>query len=289
MRKNNSKKELLFQLHEQFSENQNDIGSRFNTIMIALISLFGFYGFTYSLATGLVSIKDYFISKNVVFLFAIIVEMVLVFLISLLIYMGYQHRRDQALNTKIRKHYVGNDFEHFFSNYTGENKGLLDFIPDFLVIKALFLVSLKVLLLFSLLILPVLGEAQVVSDSSINPYSSATSSAEINFNKTYHITKALSENTRLDSSKGGYIQNIMTVTDLSKNEPITNPISIYKDNTFFLASIFVWGLGLVVLIAILLCYHKKSKKLNTNSFNYTKTIEHNSAGKVTKITINKTT
>ena len=287
MRKNNSKKELLFQLHEQFSENQNDIGSRFNTIMIALISLFGFYGFTYSLATGLVSIKDYFISKNVVFLFAIIVEMVLVFLISLLIYMGYQHRRDQVLNTKIRKHYVGNDFEHFFSNYTGENKGLLDYIPDFLAIKALFLVSLKILLLFSLLLLPFIGNSQVNSDSSVCKNSTATSNAEININKTYHVTNQPVIKTITDTAQNSSVQNIynqVSPCHYENKNPSSNPIYC----GYFCTAIIIWVIGLIIIILLLLRYHEKCKKSNSNPFDYTKTIERDSNGKITKITINKT-
>lgn len=288
MSNNSPQKELLFQLHQQFSENQNDIGARFNSILIALISLFGFYGLTYSLATGLISIKDYSISKNAVFLFAIIIEAVLVFLISLLIYMGYQHRRDQAMNTKIRKHYTGSNFNHFFHNYTGENKGLLNYIPDFLWIKALFLVSLKVMLSFSLVMLPLIGKAQVSSDSSIDKSSSATSNAEININKTYHVTNQPVIKTITDTAQNSSVQNIynqVSPCHYENKNPSSNPIYC----GYFCTAIIIWVIGLIIIILLLLRYHEKCKKSNSNPFDYTKTIERDSNGKITKITINKTT
>lgn len=151
--KRDAEKELLLKMHEQFSENQNDTNNRFITIFISVLVLFGAYGLAYGIASKLIYVKDWDVKPNAVFFLAIVVSLVLTFLIILLIYQGYQHRRDQLLNTSIRQKYVNpSDFEKNFNGYKGLNKSIVSYLPDYTKIQALFLYIIKLTVLISLII-----------------------------------------------------------------------------------------------------------------------------------------
>ena len=143
--------DLLLTLHEQFSINQNDTINRFTTIFVALFILFGIYGYAFGITTKQVEHNCLKISVNAFSYLTILVQIVLSFLISLLIYIGYQHRRDQFLNNKIRKRFLPNDFSEIFKGYQGGNKSFLSFIPDSINIKIFLLVVFNIISLITLI------------------------------------------------------------------------------------------------------------------------------------------
>ncbi|MBX3164303.1 MAG: hypothetical protein KF900_07455 [Bacteroidetes bacterium] len=148
-----NEKELLFQMHEQFAQNMNDATNRYITLFIGIVALFGFYGLAYGLATTIINSNDWHVKPNAIYLMAIVVALVLFFLFCMLVYTGYQHRRDQALNHKIREKYVTHH-DNFFSAYSGIDKGIFSYQPDYLKIQAYFLFVLKIILLLSVIFLP---------------------------------------------------------------------------------------------------------------------------------------
>ncbi|HRO76567.1 MAG TPA: hypothetical protein PLP27_10515 [Crocinitomicaceae bacterium] len=151
-----SKDKLLLTLHEQFSTNQNDTSSRFVTLFIGLLILFGAYGISYGIATGIIEWSSITtVEPNAVLMLAIVVAVVLTFLIVLQIYMGYQHRRDQLINDKIRKKCIESDdeYEYFFNGYSGKGKKRWNYMPDYILIYIVFLSVCKILLLISVLFL----------------------------------------------------------------------------------------------------------------------------------------
>lgn len=152
------KEELLLKLHEQFSVNQNDTFGRYITLFIALFALFGAYGIAFGLTTTLITFGDYEVSPVFFLFLSTLLTIILGFLNCSLIYFGYQHRRDQFMNGKIRRYFfMGNEkdqgkakkqFEHFFKSYQGNNKGFVSFIPDNILLNISILGILKIIILF---------------------------------------------------------------------------------------------------------------------------------------------
>lgn len=174
----NGKEQILLQLHEQFSINQNDTFGRYNTMFIALFALFGFYGVAFGLATGRLKIGEYEVSLDLFFILTVVLSVVLSFLFCILIYMGYQHRRDQLLNTKIRDYFFETQkkeepklhftFNDFFKHYQGTNKGPFNYLPDNIILNLSFVGLFKLLLLVAVIIAPNRGYAKKDKNPEVN-------------------------------------------------------------------------------------------------------------------------
>jgi hypothetical protein len=138
---NQAMDELLLKLHEQFAENQNDTSNRFVKVFLGVLVLFGFYGFAFALQQKMIVCEGIkLVNDLALILLSILVLVVLTFLIAILLYQAYQHRRDQAINNKIRYKYLKNEaaFEYFFSQYKGTLKHYLSYIPDYILVQISF-------------------------------------------------------------------------------------------------------------------------------------------------------
>lgn len=243
-------------MHQQFAENMNDINNRFITLFIGIISLFGFYGFTYAIAAKYITNKDWSITNNAVFSLAIIVSIVLTFLISMLIYQGYQHRRDQYLNTKIRKKYV-DTFEYFFSNYTGENKKWHNYLPDYVRIQVRFLFVLKIVLLISLFMLPCKTKASTIFRSQ-----SDTCACPKPPDKTKIINITKKDCTIIVNNNYPVI-NVNNNSNNTISDKADADLQTSNDTCYFrLISIFLIVMCVSVSILVHCYYYRKYKKLN---------------------------
>lgn len=190
MKDNQSRDELLLQLHEQFSINQNDTFGKYISLFIALFALFAGYGIAFGLTTKLLKFGDYAISPVLFLFLSLFMIIVLSFLICLLIYNGYQHRRDQFLNGKIRKYFfikepsicakkAEEQFEYFFNNYQGKSKSIFSFIPDNILINISFLGVLKLIILFCVFFV----SSQAIACKQPIPNSEAISKSENTINQ----------------------------------------------------------------------------------------------------------
>jgi hypothetical protein len=145
------KNQLLLQLHEQFSQNQNDNNNRFNSTFIALLALFAIYGFVYSISIGIVEFNGYKIFIEATVFLAIVADIVINYLIKHQLAISYTHRRDQKINDTIRKNLVGNNYSDYFSFYSGRNKNSIEYIIEPNKINIQLLLVIKILILASVI------------------------------------------------------------------------------------------------------------------------------------------
>lgn len=255
--------QLLLQLHEQFSSNQNDTVGKFLTLFIALLILFGAYGIAYGISIGYVKWNNISVSFNAVLLIAIVLVIVLTFLIVLQIYMGYQHRRDQFVNDKIRRKYVS-DYNYIFSNYSGKGKGLIGYLPDNVLIYVTFLSSCKILLFISIISLPYLANSQ----SNIDSISNSNGIMIINQNNQViggsTIKKGVRPSSKTDSLKIEVTVNSSISSDtipikiVGENSSVNNKGDL--SNCLYIITLIICICGFVIIITKLIHYHKKYNK-----------------------------
>ena len=133
---NSNEFELEKHLHEQYAINNNAKVSSFVTFVIALLALFGFYGYSFvysvnSFHCNTVS-NNIFIPLDAFLLFSVIVVGILYFLALVSIQFGYTNRSDQVIIDKIRDKRFGKDKNYIFhENYSPTDKTWNSFIPDF--------------------------------------------------------------------------------------------------------------------------------------------------------------
>jgi hypothetical protein len=246
------KDNLLLKLHEQFSVNQNDTFGRYITLFIALFALFGAYGIAFGLATNLITFGDYKVSPIFFLFLSVFLSIILGFLSCSLIYSGYQHRRDQFLNGKIRRYFFicekkdnsnsKDQFEHFFNNYQGNKKGLFSFIPDYILINISILGVLKIIILFCMLFV------------SFQSYSCPIRTADC---KTTPSNGVCKDSLNKCSVTINNCNKIFNDNDTLKNNG-HQASNVFPVMIFSLVGVLVVYL---ICILVLFCFYKKYKKL----------------------------
>jgi len=132
---------ILQTLHTQFANNQNHHQGIFIQFLIALLALFGSYGYIYThTSSDIVNYQTYsqkindieFYSLNTLLTTSVIVIAILTLLNAIILNLGYGFRRDQHLNKIIRIKYLKEEYENVFGKlYNPSNKGFCDFLPNF--------------------------------------------------------------------------------------------------------------------------------------------------------------
>lgn len=149
-------KRLLYELHTQFTENQNSNLGNFIKLLTAMFALFGAMGYVYSHWEH--NLVQPFHSKGEIIVFStktlwatIFVENILIALIVfLVICFGYSFRRDQILNDKIRKKFMRKHrYDYFFKNYGRNTDTLPGMYRIFFCFGILFHVILIILSIFA--------------------------------------------------------------------------------------------------------------------------------------------
>lgn len=129
--------ELESQLHEQYAINNNaNIGS-FVTFLVALLALFGFFGYAFVYSSSEYSlngnlIKEGIMTLDVFLLFSMIVIGMLFFLSLISLQLGYSSRSNQIIIDRIRERYFENNKKVIFGNsYSPKGKTWGSFIQDY--------------------------------------------------------------------------------------------------------------------------------------------------------------
>lgn len=150
-----NKDSILITLHSQFAENQNHHQKIFIQFLIALLTLFGGYGYIYTHTNPNIPVTQTFIqnincieyySGNTLIITSIIVIAILLLLNVILLNLGYSFRRDQFINKKIREKYLDpNEYENVFGKlYNPGNKPKYDYLPDFYNIFFWFILGFQI-------------------------------------------------------------------------------------------------------------------------------------------------
>lgn len=125
--------ELEKQLHEQYAINNNAHIGSFITFLIALLSLFGSFGYVY-VHSSTDSTKCGIITLDVFFLFSIVVAGMLFFLSLISLQLGYSNRSNQIVINRIRDKYFKENKKEIFGigkSYSPLEKNCWDFIQGF--------------------------------------------------------------------------------------------------------------------------------------------------------------
>jgi len=134
---NDNQFELESQLHEQYAINNNANVGSFVTFLVALLALFGFFGYAYVFSSNIFSlngklIKDGIIALDVFLLFSIIVIGMLFFLSLISLQLGYSSRSNQIIIDRIRERYFEKNKQIIFGNsYSPKGKTWGSFIQDY--------------------------------------------------------------------------------------------------------------------------------------------------------------
>ncbi len=129
--------ELESQLHEQYAINNNANVGSFVTFLVALLALFGFFGYAFVFSSNEFSfdgklIKDGIMTLDVFFLFSIIVFGMLFFLSLISLQLGYSSRSNQIIIDRIRNQYFAKNKKTIFGkSYSPLKKTWLNFIQDY--------------------------------------------------------------------------------------------------------------------------------------------------------------
>ena len=156
----NDNDKILDTLHTQFAENQNHHQGIFIQFLIALLALFGGYGYVYTHTNSEIAYSQTFAQKlndiefyssSTLISTSVIVIAILTLLNAILLNLGYGFRRDQHLNKIIRQKYLINgEYEKVFGKlYNSDNKGFFDFMPNFYGIFFGFIFGFQVFLLIT--------------------------------------------------------------------------------------------------------------------------------------------
>jgi hypothetical protein len=129
--------ELESQLHEQYAINNNANVGSFVTFLVALLALFGFFGYSFVYSSNEYSlngklIKDGIMSLDVFLLFSIIVIGMLFFLSLISLQLGFSSRSNQIIIDRIRDRYFEKNKQIIFGNsYSPKGKTWSSFIQDY--------------------------------------------------------------------------------------------------------------------------------------------------------------
>ncbi|WP_321479755.1 hypothetical protein [uncultured Bacteroides sp.] len=131
---------ILNSIHEQFAENQNHHQALFIQLLIALLVLFGGFGYTYVHTTDSIPyahtyIQGMYVSNSILITVTLVVLLVLLLLNLIILHLGYAFRRDQTLNMRIRKKELGEEYDDVFGYlYNPSGKGFWSYLPNFYAI-----------------------------------------------------------------------------------------------------------------------------------------------------------
>jgi len=129
--------ELEKQLHEQYAINNNANVGSFVSFVVALLALFGFFGYSFVYSSNEFSvngklIKDGIMTLDVFFLFSIIVIGMLFFLSLISLQLGYSNRSNQIIIDRIRDRYFEKNKKIIFGNgYSPIGKTWCNFVQDY--------------------------------------------------------------------------------------------------------------------------------------------------------------
>lgn len=129
--------ELESQLHEQYAINNNANVGSFVTFLVALLALFGFFGYVFVYSSNDFSlngklIKDGIMTLDVFLLFSIIVIGMLFFLSLVSLQLGYSSRSNQIIIDRIRNRYFEKNKQLIFGkSYNPKSKTLNNFVQDY--------------------------------------------------------------------------------------------------------------------------------------------------------------
>lgn len=153
---NDNQFELESQLHEQYAINNNANVGSFVTFLVALLALFGFFGYAYVFSSNEFSlngklIKDGIMTLDVFLLFSIIVIGMLFFLSLISLQLGYSSRSNQIIIDRIRDRYFEKNEQIIFGNsYSPKGKTWGSFIQDYFnIFYWLFFCGQILMILFS--------------------------------------------------------------------------------------------------------------------------------------------
>ncbi|MDR2121405.1 MAG: hypothetical protein LBP64_11120 [Tannerella sp.] len=154
------KSTILETLHSQFAENQNHHQGLFIKFLIALFVLFGGFGFVYVHTKPFIPYEQTYIllennriyfSNFILLNTSVFVQSVLLLLSLIILNLGYGFRRDQHLNMIIRKRELQREYYDVFKGlYNSDNKGFLNYLPDFYAIFFLFITGFQVLIFMTI-------------------------------------------------------------------------------------------------------------------------------------------
>jgi len=156
--------ELLISFHRQFAENQNHHQRLFIQFVAAVFIVLVGYAIVYTntgndanLYTAKRSangqIVEYSVAHVVEAYFA--AQIILCLMIGLVANTGYNFRRDQMVNFRIRRHYLGQPLyaSVFPDAFNPQGKSILGYLPGFNFVFAVALGAIQVLLFTSMLVL----------------------------------------------------------------------------------------------------------------------------------------
>jgi hypothetical protein len=133
--------ELAKQLHEQYAINTNERTNSFVSFVVALLALFGFFGYVFAYTSPNFAISGYLVESNhkvmsieVFFLCSVLTSFILCFLALISLQLGYASRRDQIIINNIRQVFIEKEDERkqIFGNlYNPADKTWCNFIPDY--------------------------------------------------------------------------------------------------------------------------------------------------------------
>lgn len=154
----NNQFELESQLHEQYAINNNANVGSFVTFTVALLALFGFFGYSYVYSSNEFSSNGKLISNGIMtldvfLLFSIIVVGMLFFLSLISLQLGYSSRSNQIIIDRIRDNNFSkkNKKVIFGNSYSPKRKTWKSYIQDYFnMFYWLFFSGQILLILFSL-------------------------------------------------------------------------------------------------------------------------------------------
>jgi hypothetical protein len=152
------KEQILNRLHSRFEDNRNQQKRIFVPFLIALLVVFGAFGYIYTHthstmpATQTVVGNFYDVpvySYGVLLVTSAVVLGILTFLIAITLNLGYSLRRDQYLSKQISfKHLGKNDYQRLFGDLCNpEEKKICNFLPDFHKIFFWFILASQIVVL----------------------------------------------------------------------------------------------------------------------------------------------
>lgn len=150
--------ELESQLHEQYAINNNANVGSFVSFTVALLALFGFFGYSYVYSSNEFSANGKLISNGIMtldvfLLFSIIVVGMLFFLSLISLQLGYSSRSNQIIIDRIRTKNFGTKNKKiiFGKSYSPKGKTWKSYIQDYFnMFYWLFFSGQILLILFSL-------------------------------------------------------------------------------------------------------------------------------------------
>ena len=158
MQQLNNEFELESQLHEQYAINNNANVGSFVSFTVALLALFGFFGYSYVYSSNEFSANGKLISNGIMtldvfLLFSIIVVGMLFFLSLISLQLGYSSRSNQIIIDRIRTKNFGTKNKKiiFGKSYSPKGKTWKSYIQDYFnMFYWLFFSGQILLILFSL-------------------------------------------------------------------------------------------------------------------------------------------